>query len=203
MRFEPDSFSPHAFFDCLALALRAPQPIAPFTITELHLFAYLACLLSVYEGEPVADWGYQFALTGLGYPFSGELDSAMQALTLRRHIEVDNLESVLPLDSAALEMAKLEEIPSFKQRLRWLQTSLDCSLAMPVSVVKSAVVARDDLSGAGVGGPRPLLSNAYVARVHGEREAIESALGGESSNLLAPAVAWLSMYILQGRELAA
>jgi hypothetical protein len=39
--------------------------------------------------------------------------------------------------------------------------------------------------------------------VHEERRVIEEALGGLPFDLLAPAVAWLSLYVLRGGELTA
>jgi hypothetical protein len=48
-----------------------------------------------------------------------------------------------------------------------------------------------------------MLPASYVIRVHEERAAIEQALGPEAGVLLAPAVTWLSLYVLQRERLAA
>jgi hypothetical protein len=71
---------PEDYFDCLAIAVGTPRSVAPLSVQELHLFSYLACLLALFEGRPVADWGYRFALTSKGYPFSAEFEAARQAL---------------------------------------------------------------------------------------------------------------------------
>jgi hypothetical protein len=67
--------------------------------------------------------------------------------------------------------------------------------------IRYAVTARVDLlASIGSGQPRDLITGSYVERIHNERATIEKALGGESADLLAPAVAWLSLYVLAGRE---
>ena len=55
-----------AFFDTLVLIDRISQRIGTVVGPEVHLFAYLACLLAVYRGWPSADWGYRFACTDNG-----------------------------------------------------------------------------------------------------------------------------------------
>ena len=58
--------SPYAAFDSLyiaaALKNNVPYPVA----AEIYVLAYLAALLSLYRGQPVADWGYGFAGTRRG-----------------------------------------------------------------------------------------------------------------------------------------
>lgn len=203
MKLAADSLAPVAFHDCLAVTVGAPRSVAPFSITEVHLFSYLGCLLAVYEGQPVSDWGYQFALTRAGYPFSAQLDVAMRHLANSRLIQITTAEEVEPLEGAFEELCQLRTMPSWQGRRRWLDTAIECSLAMPVSIVKHAVIARDDLTGLAVSGPRAMISETYVARIHAERTAIEQALGGTPPNLLAPAVAWLSLYAMQRSDLAA
>lgn len=73
--------SPYAAFDSLyiaaALENNVPYPVA----AEIYVLAYLAALLSLYRGQPVADWGYGFAGTREGSPFSPEISEAIRALT--------------------------------------------------------------------------------------------------------------------------
>ena len=68
--------NPAATFDCLFVARRLQHLNGSFSIPELHIFGYLACLLWLYRNQPISDWGYTFVGTELGAPFSQDIDTA-------------------------------------------------------------------------------------------------------------------------------
>lgn len=194
-------FTPEAYFDCLAVLSNAPASVTPLSSRELHLFAYLACLLALFEGEPIADWGYEFALTSLGYPHSADFEAARGALVDAGMLAATEGDGFVASPRAMTELEALSSLSNLESRLRWLRAATDCALALPVGSIRYAVTARTDLVAAtGSGHPRDLVTDLYVAQIHDERALIEAALGGESPDLLAPAVAWLSLYVLGRRD---
>ena len=80
-----------AAFDSLTIASQLEGIDLQPTRGEIHLLAYLASLLSLYArgGEGASDWGYSFAATPGGTPFSDSL-----------HVEIDDLMSRGALTSA-------------------------------------------------------------------------------------------------------
>src|SRR5579862_4797161 len=72
--------SSSASFDFLFITEELSLKLGTATVGETHLFAYLGCLLSLFEGQPVADWGYSFAGLESGSPFSPELQEAYAEL---------------------------------------------------------------------------------------------------------------------------
>ena len=72
--------NPDATFDCLFVGHRLQARVGSFANAELHLFAYLSCLLWLFRRRIVADWGYEFVGTELGAPFSRHIDLAVTEL---------------------------------------------------------------------------------------------------------------------------
>lgn len=197
----PPTLSIEAYFDCLSIAVGVPSSVAPVSTRELHLLGYLARLLALFEGEPLADWGYAFALTSRGYPHSAAFEIARLELAGEGHIEQRDLETFVATSRGRDELAQLRVLSFLGRRTRWLDAAADCSLALPMGSIRYALTSRNDLvASSGSGQPRELVTPGYVERVYRERTLIETALGGESVDLLAPAVAWLSIYVLEARD---
>src|SRR4051812_31260182 len=107
--------NPAAYFDVLLLGERISDLVEGFSKPEIHLFSYAACLLSLYEGAPVADWEYEFVSGKNGLPFSAEIDDAMDAL-----FSLGFLERRGPLisvtDDGRTELVMLGGLTSNKER---------------------------------------------------------------------------------------
>jgi hypothetical protein len=127
-------FAPEAYFDCLSIIIGAPSSVAPLTARELHLFAYLACLLALFEGKPIADWGYQFALTSRGFPHSAEFENARLTLVDTGMLAPVDVEWFAPTNRAVTELSWLSELAALSCRKRWLSAATDCALALPVGL---------------------------------------------------------------------
>lgn len=190
-----------AYFDCLSIVSGVPKSVSPLSTRELHLLGYLACLLGLFEGEPLAEWGYSFALTSRGYPHSAAFETGLELLCERGHVAQLEGENFGPTSRGQAEFDSLKQLSFLSHRQRWLNAAADCSLALPMGSIRYALTSREDLlASAGSGQARDLITPSYIERVHDERSLIEQALGGESADLLAPAVAWLSIYVLEARE---
>src|SRR5690348_16067138 len=94
--------NPTATFDCLFLMQRLQGHLTKVAVAEIHLFAYLACLLWVFREKPVADWDYAFVGTDLGAPFSQDIAEAIKAMVGRGYFSRD-IQSTLRWTNAASE----------------------------------------------------------------------------------------------------
>ena len=188
-----DPVSPEAYFDCLTMVTRAPRSVAPLSSSELHLFAYLACALSVFQGRPVGDWGYGFTLTTSGRPFSPEVDGAERALIARRIVQRDARGLLTVYAATAHAELELLSTLSIGAREPWARTAVECALALPVGAIRHAALTAPGISEAAeLRQARALMSSSDIARIHEERRTI-AELVGDASDLLAPAVAWLAL----------
>ena len=79
------------------------------------------------------------------------------------------------------------------ERASWGRTAVECALALPVGTIRFAILARPGVGEAAeLGQRRELMSDDDVAHIHREREEVW-ALVGDAKDLLAPAVAWLTL----------
>ena len=69
-----------ALTDVVFLVGLTPSSLAPISIAELHLYAYLANLVALNRGVPLSDWGYSFSVTAEGFPFAYDLEEARENL---------------------------------------------------------------------------------------------------------------------------
>ena len=49
---------PMAYGDALIIASDAPPSILPMSVGEMHLFSYLGCVLALFKGKAIGEWGY-------------------------------------------------------------------------------------------------------------------------------------------------
>lgn len=197
MSAQPE-ISPQAYFDCLAISASAPRSVGPLSVLEIHLFAYMACILALIEGQPVNEWGYTFALTSSGHPYSVGVDGAIELLLRQGKLRQDQNEMLeLTEDVGRSEIDGLATIQSLKERQRWIQTATECALALPVGAIKFALGSTPGVDAAiALGQRRELLGEEDIDRLYEERKVIMEVLGESAVDLLAPAVAWLSMHLI-------
>jgi hypothetical protein len=113
--------------------------------SEAHLFAYLACLLAVYDGREPTWWGYAFTTTRVGAPFSSDLDQAQDVLVGSGLIEQRDTLLVLT-DAGGQEAAELALLPSSLQRLSYLRAATNSALALPLPSITNAISREPQLS---------------------------------------------------------
>lgn len=194
--------SPDAYFDVIALLGDAPRSVLPMTIFELHLYAYLACILGLFRGSPTASWGYIFAVTSEGVPFSAELEEARRLLTARSWVSESAEGYIAPqADALPAELEELSSLSGPRRRREYLKVATRCALSLPIGAVRQAVGASPGLAAAAaLGQKRLLLQEQDVLVLHDEYEAVCAALETGPRSLLAPAVLWLSARVLRGGD---
>src|ERR1700737_1394171 len=130
--------NPVATYDCLFLANRLQKHLGGFATGEVHLFAYLACLLWLYRELPLTDWGYQFLGTELGAPYSREIDGAVHELVSRGFFQRSG-EHVVMTKDAVEQLAQLQTLKFYKERSQCLGAAGDSMLAFSIGMVRAAL----------------------------------------------------------------
>jgi hypothetical protein len=184
-----------ASFDFLFITGKLCARFGTATFGEIHLFSYLGCLLSLFRGQPAADWGYSFAGLDSGSPFSAELQAACPDLELAGLI-LGEAGSIAITPEGEKELEFLSGLQHFGPRKSYLTTALESLLSFPVGMVRNALSMEPGLRPAlKVGGSRPLLEETALGQLHEHFEALHSALG-ECHDLLVPSSLWLT-YLLE------
>ena len=180
-----------ASFDSLAIVAHLSGAIGPTTRWEIQLFSYLACLMSLYRGNPPTDWGYQFAATESGSPFSFELDTAIdQSIQFGFLEEQHNLISVSRKGGEELNV--LYTLSEFYKRLEFIEPACSSTLAMPVGFVRAAVHKDSSVRAAtSLRINRNLLQDWSLIQVQEQLGLVRSSLGSTRGDLLSPAITWI------------
>ena len=197
MRSDRRTLQSAALTDVVYLMGVAPSSLVPVSIAEMHLYAYLANIVALAEGVPVADWGYRFSVTSEGFPFAYDLENARENLVLRSIVREDEGNLWPEDDLFEAEMGFLDQLVQSVRRKSWLSDALLCALQLPRGAVRDAInhspgVAtslRDRRASA-------LLREAEAEEIYGELKFVRDVLGPEAEDLLEPVVVWLSARVM-------
>ncbi len=191
---------PQAYFDVLAIANDTPQSSQPLSVVEMHLFSYLACVLALFRGASIAQWGYTYAVTSDGFPFSGDFENARKSVVTAGLLVSDEEELLRPVQPELNDELKLVE--SFgawtEERRSFLRTATDCTLVLPTGSIRFAVNRTAGIeTPVKLGQKRLLLSRDEVDLLYDEYKVVGDALGPDADDQLSPAVLWLSAKVLR------
>ena len=186
-----------AYYDALAIVDKVGRALENVAVSEVHLFSYLACLLSLYRGKTVTEWGYGFVGTENGSPYTKEIQSAVDTLVHEGYLDAVN-RYVSIGDAGRTEYAELWELSQHQQREEFLDGSCSSVLAIPVGIIRSAITSDHDMKLASqLGDTRRLLHESAVEDFHDTFVALSEEIGIEIGDLMVPAVVWLN-YLTQG-----
>ena len=184
--------NPFAFFDCLAISTRLQDVLDAVAPAEVHLFAYLACLLSVYRGMPVARWGYSFAGTHNGSPFSPEVEMSKELLLRTGHATVTEFGYLQLTSSGCKEYELLASLTVNSQRIEYLVGACATVLTLPLGWIRAAITSdRQMRLAAELKTTRPLLTETAIDEFHEDFELLAAGLGADVPDLMIPAIVWL------------
>ena len=184
-------------FDVLVIAENMSATVGGVTEPEIYIFAYLACLLSLYDGKGVSLLSYEFTATQAGAPYSKSLSDGSDLLVAGGLLKQG--EDVLELTPRGrVEMNLLGSLSGYDVRRTYLSAACDCALTIPLASIREVLGQEPQLRSAiELMQTRPLLDEAGMAllRPHldGLREVLaESGQYGVDRDLLVPAVLWLT-----------
>ena len=192
--------NPAAYFDILSLGQRMSDLVEGFSRPEIHLFAYAACLLSLYEGQPASEWGYEFVSTPNGLPFSQEINESLELALDLGQLHLNNTLIVLSPDGKA-EADILRGLHGNQQRERFLEGAADCLLVFNPGNVREAFNYDTALSYLRNGNHTDwILTKPVIDRLYANFHELRKALACDTRDLSVPLVSWMQYLIETGRN---
>ena len=183
--------SPEAVFDTLSIITELEPSFGRVTRLEVQRATYLACLLALYEGQPVADWGYRFARTEFGTPFSSSISDALDTLAEASLIEDANGSFQLSRRGKELTQS-LGEMSNLSGRKRFLHAVCGSTIVVPAATLIESLDKEPTMHSALLRkGGAGLLDGPAIALLHEQFDALSQAVGVQG-DLLTPAMIWLS-----------
>jgi hypothetical protein len=190
--------APEAFFDCLQIASELSSPLNGVTRMDFQRIAFLSCLLSVYQAKPVADWGYRFANTGNGTPYSDQLSDAVMRLLASGHlVEGGTRLSITPSGQAMLR--GLRNLDSNAGRSACLDAACSSMLAVPLATMADGIEQEPTISASHLrSGATMLLEEPHLQILHDHFKVLAQVVSPAEGDLFSPSVLWLS-YMSQSK----
>lgn len=187
--------SPEAIFDILYLGKSIQDRLADFNISEIQFLAYLSCLISLYDKNPISFWKYQFIKNENSSPYSLDIHSSMNFLNQNSYIEETTPYYYVISEKGLIQLSFFETLRSFNLRKKYLEIVCKSLSIIPLNLIKESIKEEPIMKSAFHStGKRFLLDKDTPAMkaLYGDFSNLYSALGNEyNNNLLAPAIVWL------------
>lgn len=192
----------HAAHDVLSITASLQRDEGGAMEAEIHAFAYLACLMTVYDGHDPSWWQYRFTATTAGAPYAYELGDATDHLAAAGALLPGPRGLVLSAKGDA-DLGLLGGL-SLGVRDRYLEAATATALMLLLPSVPEALTYEPQLKRAlAWTANRELLEPEGLQLVRHQFEAITEALDNEGADaredLMVPAVVWLA-YLLEESE---
>ncbi|MCX6842168.1 MAG: hypothetical protein NTX53_07810 [candidate division WOR-3 bacterium] len=185
-------FDPITTYDAMYIAAILERRYGGFAAAEVHLLAYLACLLSLYKGAPASDWGYGFVGTSLGAPYSQGIDSAIRAL-VDRNLFVESAYVLHTTEQSTRHLTELRTLSIYDDRALCLQGACASVFALPSGLIRTALSREPELQRAAeLRSTRYLLDDPGLALLHDELDLLARELGSRQVDLRLAALVWVT-----------
>lgn len=181
-----------ACFDVLVIVNELDFSLNRVSRLEIQRIAYLACLLALYEGHPVADWNYKFARTEFGTPFSAEINNA-----LSYHVDNGNLireDGWFNITDSGQEFLNiLLSMSNLQERRPFLSAACGSLLLVPPGIFHESLDNEPTVRRAlqrETGGA--LLEGTSLEFLYEQFNALATVVPKQNDDLLTPSVVWLN-----------
>lgn len=184
--------NPESFFDCLSITAKLQSSLQGVSRLDMQRVGFLSCILALYDKQPVSEWGYQFANTDFGKPFSYQLNEATTFLHETGRLTEQNGRFSLSEDGLGLTR-QLENLNACRIRARYTDAACFSTLAVPQSTLTQGLdheptVASSQLRTTGA----MLLDGPAVELLYEQFVGLSSVFRPDSADLISPSVLWLS-----------
>lgn len=180
--------NPDAFYDSLSLAHKLDNYLDGFKLEEVHLFSYFSSILFLYDGNMVSEWDYRFVLDSNGYPFSNEVNDA-----INRHIQNGLFEAKSSFYSISGrgtdEFNRFRSLPTFSRREKFLDAACSTSILVPYTQTLRALLMDPEIKKVKELQNRSWLEQSNIYEKFAE---ISQAVGVASEDLVIPAITWIN-----------
>ena len=184
---------PQAFYDSLSISNKLGDTLVDFKNEEIHLFSYFSSILFLYNGNPVTDWKYSFILDTKGYPFSDELNEAINRHLLNGLLtEGDNFIRITSKGSN--EYFKFKEMPNISEREKYINASCSTNIILPYSKTIRSLLSDPEILKMKKINSR---QNLDIDSVYQQFKKLSEDIGIHTNDLVIPAVTWVNCNLKQ------
>lgn len=188
--------NPYAIFDTLYIVNQTRLQYEGISLVELNFMSYFSCLLSLYKGNAVSEWGYSFLKSEKGVPVSAELSDSCTKLYETCELSKEGVCFNLT-DKGQSRLLFFNSLSEMQWRAEYLQAACDCLLTDSIVDILAAISNDSVITESTVHATKYLNSeeNVSLSMLYQQFGIIREAIGNRS-NLFIPATSWL-LYLRQ------
>lgn len=192
--------NPAAIFDILFISKNLKQKYRDLSFNELNFLSYFACLMSLYEGNPVTGWGYTFYKNDNGVPVSSAIAEAVEVMTGNTEL-MENGGYYGITEYGEVNLKEYNNISMFIQRKKFLSAVCECLLTDTIVTLLSALSHEPVIEESKIHELKPLNTdrNSALALLHSHFDIIHEVVGIKQE-LYVPAYMWLQYLKLNKRN---
>lgn len=187
-----ETINPFAIYDTLFVGNKLQRYIGDFNSSEIQLFCYFSCLLSLYDGNPTSFWGYKFIKNNLGVPLSTDVYDALDCLIRNNEVEkISDYHKITSNGNTKCEL--LSELSRFHDRRKYLDAACESLLALPLGYIRSSINSEPIVRAANNSAVRTLVDedNGAITLLYEQFEILREVINSHDTDLFVPAVTWL------------
>ncbi len=185
--------NPYAYFDCLTLATRIEAVLGNVTKSEIHLFGYLSCALTLFRHNPVSDWGYPFAGTVHSTPFSYDIADSIETL-METGMFIESNQALIVSALGKDEYRELCGLSENAIREEFHDGACASLLVMPIGMIRNAMGEEPSISRSMRNeSTRRLLEGAGLDVLYNQCAVLTDVIGTGAKDLMVPATGWLAV----------
>lgn len=186
MNYSP--ITPEAQFDSLSIGAKLYSYFDGFNRNEIQLFAYFSSLMFPYTNEPLSEWKYKFIIDENGYPFSAEVNKAIDLHILNSNF-VEKQNNMVVSTRGLQTFDDIKDFNAFTKREKAISAVCTTTIMIPLRETESALLKDPEIAkNQTVGKSNDWIDQDFVI---GRIKEVSSNLGVPIENLIASSVSWI------------
>ena len=181
-------------FDVLFIATNLQKYNCDFNFSEINLFCYFSCLLSLYAGKPSSEWGYAFIKNEYGVPISAEVNSSIKWFKDAEYLIEDN-EGYFNITNKGIEFKnQLMEMNRYSERKLFIENACDSLLLNSIGDIRSIIHEEPIIKKKKNSSLRQLLNDnsGTIDLLYNQFAILKHLLNGDNTNdMFLAALTWL------------
>jgi len=187
---------PESLFDSLSIGVKLYNYFDGFNRKEIQLFSYFSSVLFPYTKEPLNEWKYKYTVDDSGYPFSSDINSAIDSHLINGNFE-EKGSFIIVTARGMRTFDDIKDLKTFKNRERVINASCTTSILIPFKETEEALLNDPEYNKQIVGDNRDWINQDFaITRI----KAVSDALGVPIDNLIASSASWIKYLSLIIKE---
>lgn len=178
---------PESLFDSLSIGVKLYNYFDGFSRKDMQLFSYFSSVLFPYTKEPLKEWKYKYMLDDSNYPFSSDVNSAIDSHLRNGYFE--EKENLIVVTTRGMKtFDDIKDLKSFQNRELAINASCTTSIMIPFKETEEALLKDPEYNKQKIdNNPNWIEQDFAIKRI----KDVSDALGVPIDNLIVSSTSWI------------